>query len=98
MKGILIDSGTVEFVDFIKPEDVFFTNQFTIVGACPEESLIVVAYSDKQDIEKHPCFLSEKALHLLNYDKPPRGRLLVTKNDEFGVLIDVTQHDIDLFI
>ena len=57
MKGILIESDKVEFVDFIKPEDVFFTNQFTIVGACPEESLIVVGSSNN---ENEPCLLSEK--------------------------------------
>ena len=94
MKGILIDTHGVQFVDFVKPEDVFFTNEFTIVCACPEESLIVVGYTD--NVNK-PCLLSEKALHLLNYDVPPGGRLLVTKNDVNGLLIDVTQYDIDMF-
>jgi len=94
MKGILIDNNSIDFVDFNKPEDVFFTNRFTIVGACPDESLIVIAFMDN---EHEPCLLSSRSLNLLNYDEPPRGKLLVTKNDETGCLIDVTDQDIKRF-
>ena len=97
MKGILIDTVSIDFVDFIKAEDIFFTNKFTIVGACPEESLIVVALKDKQDDENEHCLLSSESLSILNYDQPPRGKLLVIKNDEHGCLIDVTEQDIKRF-
>lgn len=94
MKGIFINSyaGSI-IVNFNTPDEVF-RSDFTIVGACPENDLIMIGSIDAQKDKSIPCNLSEDVLKAWNYDEVPRGDLLITKNDEKGELVDVTDEDL----
>lgn len=96
MKAISVNNHIAVIVDFTKPEDVFHSSEFTIVGACPESDLIVVGLKDQQNTD-YECFLSAECLEALAYDDVPRGHLLITKNNVRGDLIDVTEEDLRMF-